>query len=143
MESRDLCDSFRNRRRIIVGGIKCIGERAGSTVVSYLASPWLYLYGLTGFGTFVIMQFAFKTGEMVLIGPIQTSFNIIYPVLCSYLIFGAPVEPDPNHWGDCYRGFLCGNLTKTLKNWTCCFFRYTAIHIWKDFLEKNQSQKNN
>lgn len=64
----------------------------GTSVLGYLTSPILYIYVLVGITTAVSLQFAYKNGEMVLIAPLQTSLNIIYPIICSYFIFDTPMN---------------------------------------------------
>jgi multidrug transporter EmrE-like cation transporter len=59
-----------------------------SSVESYLGSPYLYLWIGMAVIALIALQFAMKSGEMILIGPLQNSSNIVYPAICSYFIFG-------------------------------------------------------
>ena len=63
----------------------------GASAAGYITSPYLFMYGLIGITTAIVMQLAYKYGQMVLIAPLQVSFNIIYPIICSYFIFNTPV----------------------------------------------------
>jgi hypothetical protein len=64
----------------------------GTSVMAYIRSPYLYIYALMGICTAVSLQFAYRLGEMVLIAPLQISFSIIYPMICSYFVFGVPIN---------------------------------------------------
>lgn len=65
----------------------------GTSIMGYITSPYLYIYVFIGFATATALQFAYKNGEMVLIAPLQTSVNIIYPIICSYFVFDVPLSP--------------------------------------------------
>lgn len=64
----------------------------GTEVMKYVTSPYIYIFVFIGIATAVSLQFAYKNGEMVLIAPLQTSLNIIYPIICSYLVFDMPLK---------------------------------------------------
>lgn len=69
----------------------CVKE-FGTSVMGYLTSPYLYIYVFIGIATATSLQFAFKNGELVMVAPIQSSINIIYPIICSYFIFNLPIN---------------------------------------------------
>ncbi|MDP4181238.1 MAG: hypothetical protein Q8942_09120 [Bacillota bacterium] len=66
-------------------------KECGSSVSLYLHSPYLYLWIGIGVLSQVAVQFAYKSGDMILIGPIQNSFTILYPAVCSFFIFNTPL----------------------------------------------------
>jgi uncharacterized membrane protein len=57
--------------------------------LAYFSSPYFYLWLGMGALSLIALQFAIKYGDIILVGPLQQSSNIIYPVICSYFIFGA------------------------------------------------------
>jgi drug/metabolite transporter (DMT)-like permease len=56
-------------------------------VALYFNSPYLYLYIFFAVLSFIALQLAIKNGPMMIIGPVQYSANIIYPVLAVFLVF--------------------------------------------------------
>lgn len=64
----------------------------GYNIFSYFDTPFPYLYLLSGLVSFVALQLAMRKGEMILVGPLQTSLMILYPVACSYFIFGSSLS---------------------------------------------------
>lgn len=61
----------------------------GYDIFSYFNTPYPYLYILVGVAQFVTLQMAMRYGSMILVGPLQNALMILYPVACSYFIFGA------------------------------------------------------
>ena len=61
----------------------------GYDIFSYFNTPYPYLYLLVGVAQFVTLQMAMRHGSMILVGPLQNALMILYPVACSYFIFGA------------------------------------------------------
>lgn len=72
---------------MILVTMKILVSQYGLNVPEYFSSPILYLYLLFSLTAFVSMQIAYKLGTMLLAGPVQYSAGIIYPLLCSGLIF--------------------------------------------------------
>lgn len=72
---------------MIIVTMKVLVSLRGFHVGSYFSSPYLYLYLLFSLTAFISLQVAYKKGVMMLVGPVQYSAAIIYPVLCSYLVF--------------------------------------------------------
>jgi drug/metabolite transporter (DMT)-like permease len=62
-------------------------------ISSYLGSIYLYLYLFSALLSTVSLQFANKSGPMMLIGPVQYSCTIIYPVIASLLVFNSSINP--------------------------------------------------
>lgn len=56
-------------------------------VVLYFDSPYLYLYIVFALISFIALQVAIKNGPMMMIGPVQYSGNIIYPLLATLFVF--------------------------------------------------------
>jgi multidrug transporter EmrE-like cation transporter len=61
----------------------------GYNLFSYFGTPYPYLYVLVGVAQFVTLQMAMRHGSMILVGPLQNALMILYPLACSYFIFGA------------------------------------------------------
>lgn len=78
---------------MIIVIMKALVLEFGFEVGSYLSSPLLYLYLLFSLAAFITLQAAYKLGAMMLVGPVQYSTAIIYPVLCSYWVFEKQIHP--------------------------------------------------
>ena len=65
----------------------------GYEVSSYLGSIYLYLYLGSALLSFIGLQLALKNGPMIVVGPVQYSTTIIYPVFAAFLVFQQPI-----HW---------------------------------------------
>jgi len=57
-------------------------------LAAYLRSPYPYLFVLVGTVAFVALQMALRQGAMIVVGPLQNAFLIIYPAIGSWLVFG-------------------------------------------------------
>lgn len=53
----------------------------------YFDSPYLYLYIGFALLSFIALQMAIKNGPMMIIGPVQYSATILYPLPAAFLIF--------------------------------------------------------
>jgi len=53
----------------------------------YLNSLYLYLYLFFALLSFIALQIAMKNGDMIIIGQIQYSSNIIYPIFATLFVF--------------------------------------------------------
>jgi len=73
---------------LIIVILKVLVTFSGFDIPSYFSSPYLYLYLLFSLSAFITLQIAFKMGQMMIVGPVQYSAAILYPALCSFLIFG-------------------------------------------------------
>ena len=60
---------------------------------SILSSPYLYVYFAAGIVSVGAKQAAYRLGDVILITPLQTSFSMIYPLLCSYILFNSDIKP--------------------------------------------------
>jgi len=77
---------------LIIVMMKVLVTFLGFDVPSYLASPYFYLYLFFSLAAFITLQVAYKLGQMMTVGPIQYSATIVYPALCSILIFGKHIN---------------------------------------------------
>jgi len=73
---------------LIIVMLKVLVTFSGFNVPSYISSPYFYLYLFFSLAAFITLQVAYKLGPMMTVGPIQYSATIIYPALCSFLVFG-------------------------------------------------------
>lgn len=60
----------------------------GADLSAYLRSPYPYLFIAVGTAAFVALQMALRLGELIVVGPLQNALLIIYPAICSWLVFG-------------------------------------------------------
>lgn len=67
-------------------------KKYGTSVPGYLASVYLYMYIAIGISAALSMQMAYKSGDMVVIAPMQISLNIIYPVIASLIMLNVPIH---------------------------------------------------
>jgi drug/metabolite transporter (DMT)-like permease len=77
---------------MIIVTMKTLVMERGFVVADYFSSPLLYIYLLFSLTSFITLQAAYKLGPMMLVGPIQYSTAIIYPVLCSYWVFNKHIH---------------------------------------------------
>ena len=73
---------------LMVVFLRLLMLKFGYKVSLYFSSEYLYLYITFALLSFIALQFALKNGPMIVIGPVQYSNNIIYPVLSSLMVFG-------------------------------------------------------
>lgn len=77
---------------LIIVMLKVLVTFSGFAVPSYFSSPYFYWYLFFSLAAFITLQVAYKLGQMMTVGPIQYSATIIYPVLCSFLVFGKQIN---------------------------------------------------
>ncbi len=80
---------------MIVVLMKVLVQAFGTRVGDYFGSPYFYLYIVFSLLAFLSLQFAFKLDAFLRTGPVQYGASILYPALCSVLVFGDPVRPVP------------------------------------------------
>jgi hypothetical protein len=78
---------------LIVVFMKILVQAYGGRVAAYFRSPHLYLYLVFSLLAFISLQLAYKLDTLLWTGPVQYSAAIIYPALCSALVFGNPIRP--------------------------------------------------
>lgn len=62
-------------------------------LTAYLLSPYLYIFLIVTGLSFVSLQLAYKKGDMVVVGPIQFSTMVFYPIVAAFPIFSLPLNP--------------------------------------------------
>ena len=67
--------------------LNVVTKEYGFDVLRYFGTPYPYLFISSGIISFFALQLAMRWGKMMLVGPLQNSLTIIYPAICSYLIF--------------------------------------------------------
>jgi len=72
--------------RVLVAGY-------GTRVGDYFGSPYLYLYLVFSLLAFLALQFAYKMDSLLRTAPVQFAASIVYPAICSILVFGNSIEP--------------------------------------------------
>jgi len=77
---------------LIIVMLKVLVTYSGFAVPSYFSSPYFYWYLFFSLTAFITLQVAYKLGQMMTVGPIQYLATIIYPALCSFLIFGKHIN---------------------------------------------------
>jgi multidrug transporter EmrE-like cation transporter len=69
--------------------LNIVVKEYGYDLVNYFGTPYPYLFIFSGTAAFVALQLAIKYGDMMLVGPLQNSFAIIYPTISSYFVFSS------------------------------------------------------
>jgi drug/metabolite transporter (DMT)-like permease len=78
---------------IIVVLMKTLVKLYGFRVGDYLHSPYVYLYLLFSLTAFIALQLAYRIETMMRTGPVQYGSSIIYPAVCSVLVFRNVILP--------------------------------------------------
>ncbi|MBD3414940.1 MAG: hypothetical protein GF421_10980 [Candidatus Aminicenantes bacterium] len=73
---------------MIIVSIKALVTLSGFRIGSYFSSLYFYVYLFFSLAAFVTLQISYKLGPMMRVGPVQYGAAIVYPVLCSYSVFG-------------------------------------------------------
>ncbi len=68
-------------------------KQTGAISAQIFASPFLYFYLLTGGASVGAAQVAFRIGDVVLFTPVQMVSAMCYPMICSFFLYEAAVEP--------------------------------------------------
>ncbi len=80
---------------MIVVLMKVLVDLHGFRLVDYLGSPYFYLYLFFSLEAFIAIQLAYRSGAMLRTGPVQYGASIVYPAICSILVFGNAIGPVP------------------------------------------------
>ena len=72
---------------LLVVFLKMLMVTYGFRVSQFFGSPYLYLYILFAVLSLIALQLANKCGDMIIIGPVQYSIQIVYPAVSTYLVF--------------------------------------------------------
>lgn len=78
---------------IVLVLMKVLVEIYGFRVGDYLHSPYVYLYLFFSLTAFVAIQLAYRIETMMRTGPVQYVSSIVYPAVCSALVFGNVIRP--------------------------------------------------
>jgi drug/metabolite transporter (DMT)-like permease len=73
--------------------LRALQFTAGEGIGAALVSPYLYAYLAAGFSGFVLIQAAYKNGEMAAVAPAYYGLQVLWPALGSYFVFGARFLP--------------------------------------------------
>lgn len=66
---------------------------AGAGLSGWLASPHLYLYLGAGIASFILLQLAYKDGELATVAPALYGMQVLWPALGTHFVFGAQFNP--------------------------------------------------
>lgn len=77
---------------LMVTYLKILQMKEGGRILAYLSSPYLYCFFTVSILSLVAVQYAYRMGAMILVGPAQFATMVFYPVLASYFIFAIPVN---------------------------------------------------
>jgi len=78
---------------MVVVLMKTLVEVHGFRVGDYLHSPYIYLYLFFSLTAFIALQLAYRIESMMRTGPVQYGSSIVYPAVCSALVFGNVIRP--------------------------------------------------
>jgi len=78
---------------MIVILMKVLVDLYGFRIVDYFRSPYAYLYLFFSLGSFIALQLAYRSGTMLRTGSLQYGSSIVYPAVCSVLVFGNVIRP--------------------------------------------------
>ncbi len=73
--------------------LRALQVDADPGIAGALASPYLYLFLVAGLTSFVLIQAAYKDGEMAAVAPAFYGMQVLWPALASYFVFGAKFLP--------------------------------------------------
>jgi drug/metabolite transporter (DMT)-like permease len=73
--------------------MRAIQVAAEPSLAGYLSSPYLYVYLVAGAASFVLMQVAYKDGEMATLAPALYGMQVLWPAIGSIFVFGAAFRP--------------------------------------------------
>lgn len=68
-------------------------QGAKARVLDYFLTPYAYLYIVASLSVITLMQLAYRKGAMSRIAPALYGAQVVWPVISSFLIFSAPVNP--------------------------------------------------
>jgi multidrug transporter EmrE-like cation transporter len=78
---------------LMVVSLRLLVLAYGYDVRSYFHSIYLYAYIAFALLSFIALQAACKKGPMMVIGPVQYSTTIIYPLPAAFLVFNGGIHP--------------------------------------------------
>jgi drug/metabolite transporter (DMT)-like permease len=73
--------------------LRALQVDAGPGLAGWLASPYLYAFLAAGLSSFLLIQAAYRDGEMASVAPAVYGMQVLWPALGSFLVFGAKFLP--------------------------------------------------
>ena len=73
--------------------LRALQVASGPGIAGALASPYLYAFLAAGFTSLVLIQAAYKDGEMAAVAPAFYGMQVLWPALGSHFVFGAKFIP--------------------------------------------------
>jgi drug/metabolite transporter (DMT)-like permease len=73
--------------------MRAVQVAAAPGIAGLLASPFLYAYLVAGASSFVLIQAAYKDGEMASVAPALYGMQVLWPAIGSLFVFGAQFRP--------------------------------------------------
>jgi drug/metabolite transporter (DMT)-like permease len=73
--------------------LRALQVAAAPGIAGWLASPYLYAYLAAGISSFVLVQAAYKDGEMAAVAPALYGMQVLWPALGSLFVFGSRFDP--------------------------------------------------
>jgi len=73
--------------------MRAIQVAAAPGIAGFLSSPYLYAYLIAGVTSFLLVQVAYKDGEMVTVAPALYGMQVLWPAVGSIIVFGAAFRP--------------------------------------------------
>ncbi len=77
---------------LIIVYLKIVVNIFGFRIIKYFSSPYLYIYLFFSIAAFVFLQLAYKNGDMLIVGPIYYSLNIVYTTIVTIFCFKVKME---------------------------------------------------
>lgn len=80
-----------------IGGYTVLSMRAvqlvaGSNIWAWFLTPYLYTYLVSGIASFLIIQVAYKDGEMQAVAPAYYGMQVIWPAVAAYFVLGSTFD---------------------------------------------------
>lgn len=72
--------------------MRAVQLSAGPSMGSWLRTPYLYGYAVAGISAFILIQLAYKDGEMSSVSPVFYGMQVLWPALATYAVFAAPFD---------------------------------------------------
>ncbi len=81
-----------------LGGYMVLPMRAvqivsGPDILAWFGTPYLYFYLAAGASSFVLLQLAYKDGELAAVSPAYYGIQVLWPALASYAVLGTAFDP--------------------------------------------------
>jgi drug/metabolite transporter (DMT)-like permease len=77
----------------MVFALRALQVAAAPGIAGWLVSPYFYAYFVAGISSFVLIQTAYKDGEMAAVAPALYGMQVLWPALGSHFVFGAKFFP--------------------------------------------------